>query len=137
MSSANLDLVRSIYGATARGDFSKVEWADPDIELELVDGPSPGRWVGLAGLAKAFSGILSAWDDFRIQADEFRDLDGQRVLVLDRYNGSAKASGVRLADVQPRGATLFHVQHGRVTKMVVYWERETGLADLGLASERD
>jgi hypothetical protein len=27
------------------------------------------------------------------------------------------------------------VRDGRVTKMVVYWERETGVADLGLALE--
>ena len=135
--SANLDLVRSIYAATVRGDFSTTEWADADIELEVVDGPSPGRWRGLAGLAEAFRAILNAWVDFRIGADEFRELDDQRVLVLDRYSGRAKVSGIQLAHVQPRGATLFHVRDGRVMKMVVYWERETGLADLGLGSQSD
>ncbi len=133
MSSANLDVVRSIYEATARGDFSAAEWADPDIELDLVDGPSPGHWVGVAGLVEAFSSILSAWDRFRIEADEIRELDGERVLALDRYEGTAKSSGVQLADVQAQGATLFHVRHSKVTKIVIYWERETGLADLGLA----
>ncbi len=136
MSSTNVDLVRSIYDATARGDFSGVAWADPDIELELVDGPSPGRWVGLSGLAQAFSAILDAWEDFRIEAEEFRELDARRVLVLDRYGGSAKASGIPLAQVQPCGATLFLLRDGRVTKMVVYWERDTGLADLGLAPQQ-
>jgi hypothetical protein len=37
--SENLDLVRSIYAATVRGDFSTTEWADAEIELEVVDGP--------------------------------------------------------------------------------------------------
>jgi ketosteroid isomerase-like protein len=136
MSSANVELVRSIYDATARGDFSGASWADREIELELVDGPSPGRWVGLPALAEAFSAILNAWQDFRIEAEEFRELDAQRVLVLDRYSGNAKASGISLAQVQPCGATLFLLRDGKVTKMVVYWERDSGLADLGLGPQQ-
>jgi len=32
MSSANLELVRSIFGAHARGDFGDAAWAHPDLE---------------------------------------------------------------------------------------------------------
>jgi hypothetical protein len=85
-------------------------------------------------LVEGFRAILNAWDDFRIEADEFRVLDSARVLVLDRYSGRGKASGIQLADMQPRGVTVFHLRGGKVTKMIVYWERETGLADLGLHS---
>jgi len=46
--SANLDVVRSIYAAWGRGDYSSAEWADPEIEFAFADGPTRGTWSGIA-----------------------------------------------------------------------------------------
>jgi hypothetical protein len=46
--------VRSIYAAWERGDFTSLAWADPEIEHEYADGPSPGSWKGFDGMAEAF-----------------------------------------------------------------------------------
>jgi ketosteroid isomerase-like protein len=34
--------------------------------------------------------------------------------------------------MQSKGAVLFHVQDGKVTTLVWYWDRDRALADLGL-----
>jgi hypothetical protein len=79
--SANLELARSIYAAWERGDFSSAEWAHPRIEFERVDESWRGRWTGRDGMAEGWREFVSAWDDLRVQADEYRELDSQRVLV--------------------------------------------------------
>ena len=137
MTSANLDLVRSIHSAWERGDYSPTEWAHPEIEFALADGPSPGRWTGLAGMAEGTRYFLSAWEDFRFEADEYRELDDERVLVLDHFIGRGKTSGLELGQMRSNAANLFHVRDGKVTRLVLYPDRDYALADLGLEPEAD
>jgi hypothetical protein len=132
--SANGEFVRSICSPWERGDFSSTAWADPEIEYVLVDGPSPGRWTGLAAMAKAFQGVLSAYAEYQVAAEEFRELDEERVLVLHSYTGRGKTSGLEIGQIASKGADLFHVSDGKVTRLVLYWELDRALADLGLAA---
>jgi uncharacterized protein len=133
--SANIDLLQSIYAAWEEGDFSSGEWAHPEIEYVIADGPDPGSWKGLAGMAEAMRTILSAWEDFRGVAEEYRELDDERVLVLTRRTGRGKTSGLELGQMRAKAAQIFHVRGGKVTRVVTYWDRERALADLGLRSE--
>jgi ketosteroid isomerase-like protein len=137
MAAANLDLVRSIYAAWERGDFSTAAWADPEIELVIADGPSPTSWTGLSEMAEGWRDWLSAWEEYRITADEYRELDDQRVLVLSHRRGRGKASGVELGQVPLRAVNLFYVSNGKVTRLIHYWDGERALADLGLARGSD
>jgi ketosteroid isomerase-like protein len=87
--SENLDLVRSIYAALERGDYSSAEWADPEIEY----------------------------------------VSAERVLVLTRNSGRGKKSGL---PVGSKGAELFEIHTGKVTRIVVWTHRDRAFADLGL-----
>jgi len=127
--SENLDLVRSIYADWERGDFTTADWAHPEIDFVYVGGPSPGTFKGLAGMAQGHGGWLNAWEDFRVVADEYRELDEERVLVLDQPRGRGKSSGL---DIGQKGATLFLIRDGRAIKIVITWDRKQALADLGL-----
>jgi ketosteroid isomerase-like protein len=130
--SANLDLVRSIYADLERGDFTSVEWADPQMEYVLIDGPSPGTFTGLTEIARGLREMLSPWKDLRDVIDEYRELDDERVLVLLRFDLRGKTSGVGLDASWTRGAEIVHIKQGRVTKIVKYFDRERALADLGI-----
>jgi ketosteroid isomerase-like protein len=61
MASENQNLVRSIFAAWERGEFSSAEWAHPEIEVVAVDGPDPGSWTGLQAVVNAFRNHLSAF----------------------------------------------------------------------------
>jgi len=135
MASANLDLVRSIHAAWERGDYSSVEWAHPEIEFVTADGPSHGSWMGLAGMAKGWRDWLSAWEDFRSEAEEYRELDDESVLVLAHFSARGTTSGLEVGKIWTKGAALFHLRAGKVTRLVVYWDRQRMLADLDLAPE--
>jgi ketosteroid isomerase-like protein len=137
MASNNVELVRSIRAAMERGDYSAAEWADPEIEWIFADGPNPGRSKGLAGMADVLRNFLSAWEGFRAEADDYRELDDDRVLVLVDYKGRGKKSGLELEQMGAKGATLYHVRAGKVTRLVFYFDRERALTDLGLASETE
>ena len=130
--SANLGLVRSIYAAGERGDYSDASWADPEIDYVFVDGPEPSAFKGHAGLVEAMRQTLPAWDRFVAHVDEYRELDTERVLVLLHMSGRGKASGLELSALGDRGAQVVHIRKGKVTRIAVYFNRERALVDLGL-----
>lgn len=135
MASANVDLVRSIFAAWRRGDFSSVDWAHPEIEFVLADGPDPGSWTGVPDMAAAWRARLSAFEGYRGEAEDYRELDDERVLVYHHRGGRGKASGLDIGHMGAGGATVFHLRHGKVTRLVAYVERQRALADLGFAGE--
>ena len=128
--SSNLDLVRSIYADWEQGRFAQAEWAHPEIEFVIADGPGAGIWKGLAAMSEAFRDSIRPWAEWRVEAEEFRELDSERVLVLQRYEGLGKTSGVDLADMRSEGANLFHVRDGKVTRLVNYFDRRNALANI-------
>jgi hypothetical protein len=64
-----------------------------------------------------------------------RQLDAERVFALDHRSGRSKTSGLELGQMRTKGARLFHIRGGRVTRLVVYFDRERAFADLGLTRE--
>jgi len=133
--SANVDLVRSIFADWERGDYSAAQWAHPEIEYVIADGPAPGRSTGLTEMADRLRDFLSAWEGVRLLAEEYRELDRERILVLHRVTGRGKTSGLQIGQLRGEGTYLFQIRGGAVIRLVAYMDRDRALADLGLAPE--
>jgi ketosteroid isomerase-like protein len=138
MPSAKLYVVRLICAAWERGEMLPrelaAELAHPEIEIAVVDGPEPSSRKGLAAATPGIEAFLSLWDDYRVEIDDCRELDDERVLVLGRVTGRGTGSGVEIAQ---RRASVFHVRDGKVTRLIMYWDCDRALADLGLAPQSD
>jgi ketosteroid isomerase-like protein len=135
LASKNLDLVRSIYADWERGDWSRADWADPEIEFVVADGPAPGRWKGLTDMPVGVrTSVIDAWEDYRAEATEYRDLEQERVLVLFRGVGRGKASGISLERLTrgEQGVSVFDIRDGKVSRIVLYYDRDHAFTDLGL-----
>jgi ketosteroid isomerase-like protein len=130
--SENLDLVRSIYAAWERGDFSRFDWAHPEMEYVFADGPEPASGRGHDAMWVAWRSVLSAWRDHRAIAEEYRELDDGGILALTTFRGRGEASGIELTHALARGASVMYVREGQVKRIVLYMGRDRALADLGL-----
>ena len=133
--SENLDLVKSIFEAWRRGDYTSADWADPNIEFAMVGDLIEGQWKGVAQMAEAWTGLLRSWDDLKSVPDAIRELDDGRVLVFLRNDGRGKGSGIPVAEIAAKSANLFEVQGGKVTKLTIYWDRQDAVAAVGLPAD--
>ena len=68
----------------------------------------------------------------RLEADEYREVDDQRVLVFNHRSGRGTMSGFEIGRLTGVEAHVFHIRDGKVRKIVVYVDRDRALADLGL-----
>jgi hypothetical protein len=125
------EFIRSVYEDWQEGDFTAMEWAPPEIEFVVADGPAVGTWRGRDAMSRAWGEVLGAWVGLRSQAEEFRPLDDGRLLVLTRNSGRGKSSGLELGEMQTRGANLLSREGRLVTRFLAYWNRDAVLEELG------
>jgi ketosteroid isomerase-like protein len=127
MSRENVELVRRIYSSWERGDFSETWWAADDFVFEFAEGPTPVV-TDLEGMSRAWRDWLQGWRSFHTRAEEIRDL-GDVVLGTNTFGGEGRTSGLVPA---ARGATIWTIANGKVTRLVLYTDVKHGLAALGI-----
>ena len=131
MSNENVEVVRSMLAAYRAGDTEAViDAADPDIELRpaVVGRPEGTVYRGPEGVRAFFEDIDAAWEQFGIEAEEFRDL-GDTVVVLGRSSLVAR-DGMTL---EARVGWVFGMRNGRIARFDSFLSHREALEAVGLS----
>jgi ketosteroid isomerase-like protein len=128
MSEENVEIVRGIYKRWQQGDYSRADWADPDIEF-VTEIPDRGPSRGLEAMGRSWRDFLRAWQDFRAVAEEIIEA-GDEVLVLHEFRGRGRESGLPIKGM--RGAALFTFEGPRVVRLALFTDRDVALEAAGL-----
>lgn len=116
---SNLDSVRGVYDAFAKGDIPSVlSFLSPDIRWTEAEGfPYGGTYTGPdAVLANVFMRLGAEWEGFAVVPDEFID-GGDALVALGKYSGKYKATG---KSFEANFAHVWKVREGKAVRFVQY-----------------
>jgi ketosteroid isomerase-like protein len=132
MTHENVEVVRGAFESLLEGDRDKTaQLVDPKVEFHgTVGGLEEGRVVrGLAQIVQEFEGRdLEAWDERRLEAEEFIDAGDDVVVLLHEYR-RGRGSGVEL---EIDTAVVVAVSGRRVVRIQGYMDRHAALEAAGL-----
>ncbi|HEY6770891.1 MAG TPA: nuclear transport factor 2 family protein [Solirubrobacterales bacterium] len=128
MSQANVDVVKEIFSAWERGDFSSTDWADPEIEF-TIPGPDLEVHRGIESMGRAWADWLGVFDELSIRGEVFHDA-GDKVVVEQLFRGKGKGSGIPIDEI--RGAAVFTLRDGKAIRFEGHVTAEAALASAGL-----
>ena len=130
MSQENVELVRNIHDAWARGEspaslgllHPDIEWVNPEGALE------PGTRRGLDSFDGAFAAMSEAFEWIRIEPREFLDA-GDQVVVLATFIARGRGSG---AERQNEDGYLWTMREGRAVQFRWFNNPDKALEAAGL-----
>ena len=134
MSPENVEIVRRALDGFSRSDRESVgPLLHPDVEWRSVVGPLLGVET-ISGrdamLRFAFEEIPDAIENQHVEVEELEDLGEGRVLVVGRYLGRGRRSGI---EVEQRIASIHRLSEGMIVSVGDYPNREEALEAAGLS----
>ena len=130
MSEENVQVVRRASEAFHAGDTdASLACFDPDVVVDFSRRADGRVGRGREYLNHVISSWLGAWEEWREEIDEIRDLGTQVWVVATQY-GRGKGSGV---EVEQCYACLYEVEGDKITKMTYYPEAVEALEAAGLS----
>ena len=129
MSEENVEVVRQMYTAFHAGDAeAALAYFDPEVEVDASIRVDSGIVRGRDELFAMVARWVGAWDEWREQIEEVRDL-GNQVLVVSVQHGRGKEGDIEVAT---RYAVLYRIHGGKIVRMSIYSEAAEALEAAGL-----
>lgn len=135
MPKSNLEFIKSLYDAYARGDKSTViaGMSDDIVWNEAENLPYSDRspYKGPAAVEEGiFSRLMTEWDSYKVNPAEFIDA-GDTIVVLGRYNAKYKATG-SVFDAQ--FAHIWRLKDGKIAAFQQYTDTAQAARVVGTAA---
>ena len=125
MSEKKVELVRRIYDAWDREESAR-EFIAEDVEYV---NPSYAVEPGIRHGRKSFSIVRDTYEDYKVIVERFIDA-GDEVVVLARYTGSGRGSGVPVAGEH---GYVWTVRNGVAVRFCWFQSHREALEAAGLA----
>ena len=134
MSQENVELVRRAIDSINRGRLALEDTAD-DFEMDWSNsvGPLKGVYRGAEQVNGVFQSFREVWDRLRWDVQEVIDLEGGRVLIVNRVRMRGRTSHV---EVEATGIQVWTIRDGKLASVKLYQSRADALEAVGL-SEQD
>ena len=132
MSQENVEVAKRVIDAFNRRDVDAIfECVARDVEWfpAMPVTSSGGALRGRGGIESYVREVSDTWEEYRVAAQDFRDLGDDQVLVLSRVEGRGAGSG-GLVDA-PMGQ-IFDFRDGKISRVRTYLDHAEALQAVGL-----
>jgi ketosteroid isomerase-like protein len=136
MSEENVEVVRRVFDAAARGDSAGVlAFYDPEVEWDMSRGGlggvvDRGVYHGHDGLRRYFRLRSEAWETITDDCGELIDA-GERVISVVTVRARGRASGVEVESQNLVG--IWTIRQGKIVRVVWFPSRDEALEAAGLS----
>jgi ketosteroid isomerase-like protein len=130
MSQENVDVVKAFFDAyNGRNSEAVDRLLHPEAEITTVSarGGLGDHW-SQGATKRYFEQLDEAWSDFRIEIEDYRELD-ERVVALGVQRGAGMSSHIEVAS---DFAVVFVVRHSRILLLDSYDNWQAALEAAGL-----
>jgi ketosteroid isomerase-like protein len=137
VSLANVELVRTMLEAwNEGGPEDVVRYMADDHEWHEVEGrPETGSAPvrrGRNSMQSSLNALFDAWESYRLEPEEVRDVDEERVLAIVREIARGRSSGL---EVESRWGYLMTIRDGLVVRVEAYRDADRAVEAVEAAKD--